>query len=60
MRDLDLRGDFTRDQPIDPERSVLLVIDVQNALLARRNPNSSSSSTTRLAILPLPISRTCS
>ena len=58
MRDLDLRGDFTRDQPIDPERSVLLVIDVQNALLERRNRNSSSSSATRPAILPLPISRT--
>ncbi len=58
MRDLDLRGDFTRDQPIDPERSVLLVINVQNALLARRNRNSSSSSATRPAILPFPISRT--
>ena len=31
MRDLDLRGHFTRDRPIDLERSVLLVIDVQNA-----------------------------
>ena len=34
MRDLDLRGHFTRDRPIDLERSVLLVIDVQNATIS--------------------------
>ena len=34
MRDLDLRTDFTRDCPIDLERSVLLVIDVQNATIS--------------------------
>ncbi len=31
MRELDLRAEYSRDRPIEPARTALLVIDVQNA-----------------------------
>jgi nicotinamidase-related amidase len=34
MRDLDLRAEYHRDRAIEPARTVLLVIDVQNATFA--------------------------
>lgn len=38
MRELDLRPEYSRDRPIEPARTVLLTIDVQNATFGEADP----------------------
>ncbi len=54
MRELDVRAEYSRDRPIEPARTVLLIIDVQNATYGETEAASQPFFHTQASKLAIP------